>query len=382
MTRRVIAAALLLLAIGMSQTTVATASPRELAASGSPGSAAPVWAYYYIWFDPSSWDRAKTDYSLLGRYSSDDSTVMRQHVAMAKAAGVSGFLVSWKDTSTLTPRLERLVEIAREEGFSLGIVYQGLDFAREPISIEKVRHDLEMVADRYEHDPVFSHFGKPVVVWTGTSKFTRDQVRYAVEPVTGRLDVLASAGDPADYESIADLVHGNAHYWSSVNPEKPWYAARMQEMAEAVHAHHGLWVAPAAPGFDARLVGGASVVPRRGAQTLQQELAVAAGSDADLIGLISWNEFSENSHVEPSLTYGATALEAVADFVGSDPGTALSIDSSGTRTSYAGLDGWGAVAVTTVLLVGTVALVRRSRRRAAAGTTSPGRRSQPRGSAS
>src|SRR5687767_3245771 len=31
----------------------------------------PLLAYYYIWFDVSSWDRAKTDYPLLGRYSSD-----------------------------------------------------------------------------------------------------------------------------------------------------------------------------------------------------------------------------------------------------------------------------------------------------------------------
>ena len=33
----------------------------------------PILAYYYIWFDTKSWDRAKTDYPLLGKYSSDDN---------------------------------------------------------------------------------------------------------------------------------------------------------------------------------------------------------------------------------------------------------------------------------------------------------------------
>ena len=36
----------------------------------------PLLAYYYIWFDPGSWNRAKVDYPLLGRYSSDDKKVM------------------------------------------------------------------------------------------------------------------------------------------------------------------------------------------------------------------------------------------------------------------------------------------------------------------
>src|SRR5436309_10053666 len=44
--------------------------------SPSPSPAAnrpiPVLAYYYIWYNPSSWNRAKIDYPLLGRYSSDE----------------------------------------------------------------------------------------------------------------------------------------------------------------------------------------------------------------------------------------------------------------------------------------------------------------------
>jgi hypothetical protein len=64
----------------------------------------PVLAYYYIWFDTQSWDRAKTDYPILGRYSSSSVDVMRQHIKWAKEAGITGF-VSWKSTDKLNERL-------------------------------------------------------------------------------------------------------------------------------------------------------------------------------------------------------------------------------------------------------------------------------------
>ncbi len=74
----------------------------------------PLLAYYYIWFDPGSWERAKADLPLLGRYSSDDKEVMRQHVQWAKEVGIDGFIVSWKSTDRLNQRLDQLVEVAAE----------------------------------------------------------------------------------------------------------------------------------------------------------------------------------------------------------------------------------------------------------------------------
>ena len=103
-----------------------------------------LFAYYYIWFNGSSWERAKTDYPLLGRYSSDDRGVMRQHVRWAKRAGIDGFIVSWKSTPVLNRRLERLAEVAAAERFKLLVIYQGLDFYREPLPAARVGHDLDL----------------------------------------------------------------------------------------------------------------------------------------------------------------------------------------------------------------------------------------------
>jgi hypothetical protein len=84
-------------------------------------------------------------------------------------------------------------------------------------------------------------------------------------------------------------------------------------MGEAVHANDGLWVAPAAPGFDSRLLGGTTMIDRKDGKTLRTEIEAALQSMPDAIGLISWNEFSENTHIEPSEKYDHHYLEVLAE---------------------------------------------------------------------
>ena len=49
-------------------------------------------------------------------------------------------------------------------------------------------------------------------------------------------------------------------------------------MSDMVHRSGGRWVAPFAPGFDARLVGGTREVLRRDGATLRKEYAAAVAS--------------------------------------------------------------------------------------------------------
>ena len=81
---------------------------------------------------PGSWGRAKTDYPLLGHYASSDPAVVREHIRAARAAGIEGFIVSWKHEPRLDEPLAVLVEEARAAEFKLVLLYQGLDFEEEP----------------------------------------------------------------------------------------------------------------------------------------------------------------------------------------------------------------------------------------------------------
>ena len=120
---------------------------------------------------------------------------------------------------------------------------------------------------------------------------------------------------------MAHSVDGDAYYWSSVNPAaNSGYPARLAAMSDTVHRSGGRWIAPFAPGFDARLVGGTKEVPRRDGATLRKEYAAAVSSSPDALGLISWNEFSENTHVEPSRKNGDQYLSVLS----ASPGAARS----------------------------------------------------------
>jgi hypothetical protein len=337
------------------------AAAPSLAAASQP----PTYAYYYIWFTASSWNRAKSDYPKLARYSSDEQRIMRQHIRWAKESGIDGWIVSWKDTPVLTDRLETLATIAAQEKFKLSVIYQGLDFERRPLQPSRVGRDLDTFIRRFGRNPVFGFQGRPLVIWSGTWEFSHDQIGRVTEPRRDRLTILASERNARDYEAKADVVDGDAYYWSSLNPDTyPNAAGKLQSLSAAVDRHNGLWIAPAAPGFDARKIGGKTVVPRKNGETLRKELELGLASSPDMLGLISWNEFTENSQVEPSVRYGSTALKVVADVLKAPgPSAAPDFDSS----APAGRNGPvnlipPAGGIAGLLIIGGVLLVRRSRR--------------------
>jgi len=280
----------------------------------TPDDSIPVLAYYYIWFDTQSWDRAKADYPLLGRYSSDDADVMRQHIQWAKEAGIDGFIVSWKSTEKLNRRLAQLIKTAEEENFKLAIIYEGLDFDRNPLPLKQVDADFNYFVQHYADHSAFDLFRKPIVIWSGTWKYAVDEIKKVTETKRNNLLILASEKNVEGFQRLSNYVDGDAYYWSSVNPDThPGHLDKLTAMGETVHEHGGIWIAPAAPGFDARLVGGTSVVERKNGQTLRTELDTALQSRPDAIGLISWNEFSENSHIEPSQNYGNLYLRVLRE---------------------------------------------------------------------
>ncbi len=326
----------------------------------------PLLAYYYIWFDPSSWDRAKIDLPELGPYSSDDPKVMRQHIDWAREAGIDGFIVSWKSTPTLNRRMQQLMEIADESNFKLVMIYEGLDFNRNPLPVAQVDADFDYFLDHFAGDKAFRLFSKPLAIWSGTWKFSPDEIAKVTGPRRDRLTILATEKSVADYERIAALVDGDAYYWSSVNPDTyPNYGDKLNDMANAIHARSGLWIAPAAPGFDARLVGGTRAVDRKDGATLRLQLATAFAASPDAVGLISWNEFSENSYVEPSQKFGRRYLDVLRDIRTTVAPNVENLDSSAPGDIQPRIDTLLPLVGLAALLIGSIAVLvwRRWRRK-------------------
>ena len=317
----------------------------------------PVYAYFYQWFTPSSWNRAKKDYPLAGRYDSDDMTVLEHQVQQARTAGIDGFLTSWKSTTALNTRLDRLVRVAHANQLDLGVVYEALDFARKPLPIATVRHDMLYLVQRWGKQLSSTYYGRPIIIWTGTDQFSLADIASVRDALGDSAYLLAAARSVAGYERVADLVDGEAYYWSSADPTAPSTLAKLRSMSATVHAHKGLWFAPAASAFDGTTLGGSRVIDRRGGETLVKSLDNAYASQPDAVAVISWNEWSENTYIEPGETYGSQELKALTDYLsarGSGIPTPLTEadSSSGTsRSAWSGgralllLGGIGAVAV-------------------------------------
>ncbi len=345
---------------------IAACSPQPVSANAAvKSSPVPVLAYYYIWYNVNSWDRAKTDYPLLGKYSSDDRAVMLQHILWAKAAGIDGFIVSWKSTDVLNRRLDQLATLAEQQNFKLAVIYEGLDFNRNPLPVSTIASDLDFFIQHYASQPAFQLFGKPMLIWSGTWKYTPEEVAQVTKTRRQDLLILASERNLDGYNRLADLVDGDAYYWSSVNPETfSGYSAKLSGMSQDVHQHGGLWIPPAAPGFDARMVGGTSVVDRKNGDTFRTQINTAMGSSPDALGIISWNEFSENSYIEPSKAYGAQYLDilkeinhvpapTIAEFDSSDPVAVFPEVFRGSRS--VALGGLAVISIT-----GAIVIVRRN----------------------
>jgi hypothetical protein len=344
---------------------LAAPGPEQAPARAAPDPP-PLLAHYYIWYDQGSWNRAKTDLPALGPYTSGDTAVMRQQIAWAQQAGIRGFIVSWKGTRALNSRLKQLISVADAADFKLAIVYQGLDFDQHPLPVDQVAADLDTFLAQFAADRAFTLFDKPLIAWSGSWEYSAEDVARVTGPRRDRLRILATEKSVEGYARLAPLVDGNLYYWSSVNPQtNSGFAAKLLAMGQAVHHDGGLWIAPAAPGFDARLVGGAQVVERRDGATLREELAAARASQPDAIGLISWNEFSENTHIEPSRNYGRQYLDLLAQIWPARPqATAVPVPLRAAATPPLRLDSVLALGLAAALVAASLlVIVRRNRRR-------------------
>ena len=324
-----------------------------------------MYAYFYQWFQRSSWNRAKQDYPLAGRYSSDDPHILRNQISQAQAAGISGFLTSWKNTPTLDRRLSLLLAIAKPQHLDVGVVYEALDFKRHPLPIATVRSSMLYLIATWKKQLQSSYFHKPVIIWTGTDQYTPAQVKSVHDALHGQALLLSAAKEIAAYQRLAPYVDGEAYYWSSADPQAPSTTKKITAFAAAVRSHHQVWIAPAAPGFDGGTLGHTRVVARNSGDTLVRSLDIAYGSKPDAVGLISWNEWSENTYIEPGKLNGTQDLTALRDYLAAQHGAHPAAPPEALTRPTGTWSGLRAAAV--LLVVSMIAvcflLLRRGRRR-------------------
>ena len=95
------------------------------------------------------------DYPLLGRYSSDEREVCAS-TSVGQAGGHRRVHRELEEHAGPQPASRRLAEVAGAERFKLLVIYQGLDFEREPLPPARIAHDFDFFTRRYSKSKAFN----------------------------------------------------------------------------------------------------------------------------------------------------------------------------------------------------------------------------------
>lgn len=288
-----------------------------------------VGAFYYPWyFNPEfdgrwvHWnevmfnppqDISSDFYPVLGAYSVSDPTVLAQHFAWLRQAGV-GLIISswWGQGDPSDTAIPLMLDIADHYGVKIA-------FHIEPYSgrtNEGLIDDIHYIYNQYGDHPAF--------YWTtGTSFYSPDDHLKGLFFIwaTPEPDLEYGVVDPEYWQGAMDTIHGenpgaivltdqndphwvmNGHFDGSYNygvleTDKVGYKW-------ALNLPVGTWYVPGInPGFSARRIGYEDWVntPRRDGDTYDDrwERMFAVGVVPNLVAITTFNEWHEGTQIEPA----------------------------------------------------------------------------------
>lgn len=283
-----------------------------------------LWAFYYPWYSTDDWSSSQLLDHPITPYSSSDRDVLTRHIEQAKSAGIDGFISSWwgPDSPDTEPILRTLLDQALLKNFKIAIYFETLaGQGGSPLGEEEITRWLDYVIRKYGSHPAFYKLdGKPlIVIWASGTVPLDTWARIFASLRADGLDAAYlsmgyNLGDLKVFDGFheygvfndpdlarTDLATGRAVRYASLLADEPV---------------RKLWVATAQPGYDDTLLSGREglVKERDGGDYYRYTFEAALQSDPDWIFITSWNEWWENTHIEPSQAFGNLYLKITKEY--------------------------------------------------------------------
>jgi hypothetical protein len=265
-----------------------------------------VLAYYYSWWDQSTFDR--TVYSAPAAYNSDDPAMIQKHIQEAQGAGIDGFIMSWYGNGDRTDRnLAQLLDAGTRTGFRGTIHFETPHFWGADDVVAQLRAFYDQ---RINHPAILRYHGRPVIFFWRVSMFdngTWSAIRNAVDP--GHAAIWIADGDNFGVLS-GDAWDGISPYsiaWSG-NPaaQLPSWAAKARAVAP-----DKLYIPPVSPGCDDTAARAPTCLQDRAGGSYYQATwdGALASNPAWAVTVSTFNEWMESTQIEPSVQYGDQYLQ-------------------------------------------------------------------------
>ena len=284
----------------------------------------PVLAFYYPWYDQNTWnDPVVIDYPL-DRYNSSDPAVMTRQIRQAKGANIDAFVSAWYGPTVqfnqTETNLRTLLTLAEQQNFSMAVQFEttGPFFATQ----DDVKNALSYLLSVHATNSAYLKWkGKPVIFFWAQSSVPRPSGQSALatwQAIRSQVDPnhntiwLAEGFDM----SLLGVFDGDYLYniaWSND------VGATERQWAANVRAKGAMWVGTVMPGWDdTRLTERPNRFKRERQNGVwyQQTWSGAASANPEWIVITSWNEFVENTYIEPSVNYGAQYLDLTRALAG------------------------------------------------------------------
>ena len=298
-------------------------------------------AHYYPWYragdQPQHWNEnrefaAVTDPPLAGAYSSEDPNLIDSHLQMAADAQLDFLVVNWQVTfAGLNPtevEATRMLFAAAEKAPRPPALAILLAINTEDASV--VQKALNTLRTEFMPSPVYHRLrGRPLLWYylsgpfLGFLFYNRDLLsrltRGCHAIATGQLIFNQFVQRPLREFFSGWCVYSPLQVGSRTTREVIWTGSYRS------FAEHGgaVRVFTVCPGYDDTRLASPQrsqsryrLTSRRGTHTYKhmQQVALGLEPSPDLVVITSFNEFHENTHIEPSLAFGDTFLRSTRSF--------------------------------------------------------------------
>jgi hypothetical protein len=275
-----------------------------------------IGAFYYPWYNPTRrWTQRSMERPLLGEYYSADPIIISKHIDWATGYGIDAFFISWHGPYSWEERMTKnFVNNQLIEDIKFSLIY-GVDWEE---NVKRVSEHFRYINRTYFNHPSFLKIDEKPAIFLYLVRAYPQESKEIVENVRLEYPVYLIADlvywdPPFKYHELTKLFDAVSAYNMHISNEDV-----RNNFIELVDRKYNEWftesktsgvnfIPQVFPGFNDTKVPGRENLPYPRSKEFFENLIRVARKYVDpklnTMFVTSFNEWYENTQIEPSINY-------------------------------------------------------------------------------